>query len=110
MNAKRADLFAVLILLLAPLLLLGPCIFGSAKHVPFDLAQFPPVQTKLSSAQLQEVRYQQNADVTEIPVMFMPEWEFASQDSLQAGLPTGTLLRAAAPPCWPAESMGSSTR
>lgn len=87
MSRRWRNRLAVATLLLAPLLLLGPCVFGARTFVPFDIAQWPPLSTKLTAEQLAEIRRCQNADVTEVPLTFLPEWRFAGQEIAHGRLP-----------------------
>jgi hypothetical protein len=76
----RATFAAVALLLLLPCVLLWPCIGGGRTLVPYDLAQFPPASVNLTPAQLQQVRAHSNYDVTEIPVMIVPELRQAHRE------------------------------
>jgi hypothetical protein len=78
---------ALLLILLAPLLLLGPCLFGPRLFVPFDLAQFPPVSTLLTPEQLRAVTAAQNTDISEVPFTFVPELRFTQQELAAGRLP-----------------------
>lgn len=100
-DRRRTTVFALLVVIAAPLLLLGPCLLGSRTYVPFDLAQWPPVVTTLTAQQLAEVVDGQNTDPTEIPITFVPELRFAKQELREGRLPqwnpyarTGTPLLA----------------
>ncbi len=95
---SRQDRFAVVALVLLPLLWLWPCTFGDRYFVSYDVNQFPPVSTTASEAELQQARAGANYDVTEVPVWFLPELEYA-HDELAAGrLPTwNPRARAGAP-------------
>jgi hypothetical protein len=75
---------ALLFLALLPMSLLWPCLVGKNTYVPYDLAQFSPVATKLTLEQWQQTRHNDNTDVTEIPVMFGPQLEFIRSE-LHAG-------------------------
>ena len=70
---------ALVLILVAPLFLLWPSIFGGRTFVPYDLAIFPPVSTTLNEDELAEVRANSNFDVTEVPIWFAPELEMARQ-------------------------------
>lgn len=74
----------VLLLLSLPVALLGECVFGGKKYLPFDLAEYPPVGTMLSNQQLDELRQDSNYDATEAPVWFVPEWRMA-RDAILSG-------------------------
>lgn len=67
------DLRACLLLLLLPLLLLCDSWFTQRRFVPFDLAEFPPVATTLTNAQLQDLRQGCNYDPSEPMLWFDPE-------------------------------------
>ena len=72
-------------LLAAPALLLAPCLFGDRSYVPFDLAAFPPALLQLDDAERAAIHETPaNHDVTEIPVLVVPELELARQE-LAAG-------------------------
>lgn len=87
MAMTRAHL-AVVVLLLAPLLWLWPCVFGDRTFVSYDLAQFPPAGLLATPTQLAAAQDGANFDVTELPVWFVPELRLA-HDELAAGrLPT----------------------
>ncbi|MEZ5967147.1 MAG: hypothetical protein R3F56_25150 [Planctomycetota bacterium] len=85
--STRNTLAALVLLLLAPLFLLGDSVFGPRTFVPYDLAQYPPVSLGLSDEQLRATTAGQNADVTEIPVTFLPELGFAAQEVRAGRLP-----------------------
>src|SRR5262245_59782047 len=80
----REALVVVLLLLSLPLLLLGDSVFGGRTYVPFDLAEFPPVSTTMTQAELAAVRDGATYDATEPPVWFVPELELVHR-SLAAG-------------------------
>ena len=82
-TARARHRLAAAALVLAPLLLLAPCVFGPRTYVPFDIAQWPPVSTMLTADQLAEVTRAQNTDVTEVPLTFLPEWRLARQAPLR---------------------------
>src|SRR5690606_31968708 len=67
---------AVAVLLAAPALLLSPCLFGDRTYLPFDLAEFPPARLMLDEAERAAIAATPaNHDVTEIPVLVVPELE-----------------------------------
>ncbi len=76
MNSRIRHALAVLGLLLLPIILLWPCLVGDRTFVPWDIAQFPPARTLMTDAQYADVTRNNNTDITEIPVMFLPELEF----------------------------------
>ncbi len=84
MNDRRRQALAVAALVLLPLVWLWPCVFGGRTFVPYDLAEFPPASLSLSAEELTHVREGRNRDVTEVPVWFLPEMQFA-HDELFAG-------------------------
>ncbi|MBL8749426.1 MAG: hypothetical protein JNK78_09705 [Planctomycetes bacterium] len=84
MNDRRRHALAVAALVLFPLVWLWPCVFGGRTFVPYDLAEFPPASLSLSAEELAGVREGKNRDVTEVPVWFLPEMQFA-HDELRAG-------------------------
>lgn len=83
----RASALAMIVVLLAPLLLLGPCLLGSRLFVPFDLAQWPPISTMLTPEQLAQVTAEQNTDISEIPFTFVPELRYTQQELAAGRLP-----------------------
>jgi hypothetical protein len=112
-QGRRADLAACLLLLVLPAILLWPNLTGTRAFVPFDVAQFPPASTQLLPEQLAAIKAAQNADVSEVPLMFLPELRHARDELAQGRLPewnpygrNGTPLLAAAvdgllyPPNW----------
>ena len=48
----RSRALAWLVLLIAPLALLGPSLFGDRTYVPYDVAQWAPIATALTDEQL----------------------------------------------------------
>ena len=76
MTRARKHLLAVVGLLLLPVILLWPCLFGARQFVPWDIAQFAPARTLMTDAEYESVTRNNNTDVTEIPVMFVPELRF----------------------------------
>ncbi|HLQ37790.1 MAG TPA: hypothetical protein VK348_08315 [Planctomycetota bacterium] len=74
---RAATALAITALLLLPLVLLWPCVFGDRTYVPYDLAQFPPASTQLTAEQLAAVRAGSNYDVTEGPIWFVPDLRLA---------------------------------
>lgn len=88
LTSRRATALALLSFVLAPLLWLAPCVFGSRTFVPYDINQFPPASILSSDDELAAARDGANFDVTEPPIWFVPELELA-RDELRAGrLPT----------------------
>jgi hypothetical protein len=78
---------ALAFLLLAPAVLLAPVLFGSRAYLPFDLGRFPPRALSLSAderAALEDPATPPNFDVTELPVLVVPELQLARQE-LAAG-------------------------
>lgn len=101
LKLPRPALLAVVALLLWPLLLLAPCLFGSRTFLPYDLAQFPPASIGLTPEQLAEVRQGNNYDATELPIWVVPELQLAHQALAEGSLPewnpyarSGTVLMA----------------
>lgn len=86
-NEQRARWLALLALLVTPLILLGPCLFGNRTYVPFDLAQYSPAKQALTQEEWNLVTTDQNTDVTEVPVIFKPELEFTQQELAAGRLP-----------------------
>ena len=78
MNDRKAPrwhgVLCVLLLLALPAALLSDCLFGGRKFLPFDVAEYPPVATTLSNAQIADLRQGSNYDATEAPMWFVPEW------------------------------------
>ncbi|MEM7204625.1 MAG: YfhO family protein [Planctomycetota bacterium] len=85
--SRRLAMVAILAVFVAPLLWLGPCLLGGRTFVPYDLAQFPPVSTKLTAEEIGTVKRGHNTDVSEIPVTFLPEMRFAKQEIDAGRLP-----------------------
>lgn len=84
----RSKWIACLVIILAPLLLLAPTVFGDRSYVPFDLAQYPPQGTTLDAAQLDAIRSQPaNMDISELPVTVIPELELAGEEFRAGRLP-----------------------
>ena len=79
---------AVLSLLLLPLAWLWPCVLGERAFVPYDVDQFPPASVTADAAELQQRRAGANLDVTEVPIWFLPELEFAGDELAAGRLPT----------------------
>ncbi|HLQ38106.1 MAG TPA: hypothetical protein VK348_09910, partial [Planctomycetota bacterium] len=75
--ARWRDLLVILLLLCLPAALLGECLFGGRKYLPYDLAEFPPLSTTLTAEQVTQLREGSNYDATEAPVWFMPELALA---------------------------------
>lgn len=76
---------AVLLLVLAPAVLLAPSLFGERDYMPFDPAMFPPKVLELTDAQRARLDDQPaNTDVTEIPLLVVPELQLA-QDEIAHG-------------------------
>ncbi|MGA1606847.1 MAG: hypothetical protein ACO4CT_07670, partial [Planctomycetota bacterium] len=80
----RGWIAGLLLVVLVPTLLLSPSLVGGKTFVPFDLAQFAPVATKLSAEELAEARRGANYGPTEVVFTFVPELRFARQE-LEAG-------------------------
>ncbi len=82
---RLANLGAIGLLVLAPLLLLGPCLFGDEVFLPFDPARFPPAKISMSAAELEGIEARpSNLDVTELPLLVVPEIQLAG-DEIEAG-------------------------
>ena len=81
---NRGHALAIVGLVLLPLLWLWPCTFGDRYFVSYDVNQFPPISTTATNDELVAARHGANYDVTEVPVWFLPELEFA-RDELRAG-------------------------
>ena len=85
---KLTGLLAVLALVVVPLVLLWPSLFGDRVFLPFDLAQFPPRSTTLQPAELEAIREQPaNFDSTEIPVLVLPEIELSQREWAEGRFP-----------------------
>ena len=85
---RVSTIAAVLLLVLAPLTLLAPSVFGDHVFVPFDLAQFPPKSLVLDADQRQAIAaHSANPDVSEIPVLVLPELELARSEALAGRFP-----------------------
>jgi hypothetical protein len=81
---------AALLLVLAPLALLGPSVFGDRTYVPFDMARFTPkslLLTESERAVLDDPRTPENTDVTEIPALVVPEMQLARQQWAEGSFP-----------------------
>ena len=72
-TCRTRGVLAHLLLLALPLLLLGDSIFTARRYLPFDLAEFAPVATTLTKAQLQELQKGCNYDPSEPTIWFEPE-------------------------------------
>jgi hypothetical protein len=72
---------------LAPLLILWGCVFGGRSYVPFDVAEWPPLSTKLTQQQIDAISAAGNHDATEVVLTFPPERAFASQELRKGRLP-----------------------
>lgn len=82
---RRLPLATALLLLgLAPLLWLWPCVFGGRTFLPYDTTLYPPASLEASSERLALARDGANFDVTEPPVWFVPELQLARAE-LRAG-------------------------
>lgn len=84
-SERRATAAAIALLVLLPLGLLFPAVFGGNLFVPYDLAGYPPASLQLDSQQLAEVRKDSNLDVTEVPIWFLPEMAMARQELVDHG-------------------------
>lgn len=76
---RSRDLLPCLLLALLPLVLLGDSVFLGNRFLPFDLAEFPPVSTTLTKADVAALRQTANYDPTEPPILFAPGLEQARQ-------------------------------
>ena len=81
---QRSWISGLLLVVLLPTLLLAPSLFGGRTFVPFDLAQFAPVATKLNAEEMARARQDANYGPTEVVFTFVPELRFARQE-LEAG-------------------------
>ncbi|MCA8942685.1 MAG: hypothetical protein KDB80_09030 [Planctomycetes bacterium] len=85
---RLANLAAIAILVLAPLTLLAPSLFGDRVFLPFDPAMFPPASIAAEPADLTVVESAPaNLDVTEIPLLVVPELELAHQEIREGRFP-----------------------
>ena len=75
---------AIVALVLLPLVWVAPSVFGDRRFVPWDLAEYPPTSLSLPAEEVAAIGRRANHDVTEVPVWFLPEMEFA-RDELLAG-------------------------
>ena len=87
-QTRRADAAACALLALAPLMWLWPALLAGATFVPFDIARFDP----WSIDQTAEERTQlagspSNFDVTEVPVLVLPEIELAHAELEEGRFP-----------------------
>ncbi|MCA8944561.1 MAG: YfhO family protein [Planctomycetes bacterium] len=80
----RSTIVGLLLVLIAPAVLLAPSLFGPRSFVPFDVAQFAPISTMLTSEQLAEVTRCANNDPTEVVFTFIPELRF-TRGEFEAG-------------------------
>ncbi len=85
---SRDAKIAALALALLPLWWLWPCTFGDRYFVSYDVNQFPPVSTTATDDALAQARDGANYDVTEVPVWFLPELEYARDELADGRLPT----------------------
>ena len=82
---KRETVFAVLLLIAAPAILLRGALFGGQTYHPWDPAQFPPASYLLDDDAIAQVTAPpRNFDVTEIPGLVVPELQLARAE-LAAG-------------------------
>ncbi len=89
-SRRSAWVLVALLLVLAPLALLGPCVFGERTYVPFDMARFAPknlLLTEPERAQLTDPATPENTDVTEIPALVVPEMQLARQQWREGSFP-----------------------
>jgi len=95
---SRVPWLACLVLLALPLLLFADS-FGKGRHfLPFDLAEFPPLSTKLSPEQLAVLQQGTNYDATEPAIWFLPELELTRQSVARDQYPHwNPLVRGGAP-------------
>lgn len=120
---RLATLLALALLCLLPTWLLWPCLLGPRTFVPFDVAMFPPVSTRLEPGQLEALHRTANADPTEVPLVFVPELRFTQQELAEGRLPqwnpyarAGVPLLATSvvgllyPPNWPTLLLGDPMR
>lgn len=70
---RTQNLVACLLLVLLPAFLLGDSIFLGKRFLPFDPAEFAPVATTLSKAQLAAIQTGTNYDPSEPVLWFEPE-------------------------------------
>ncbi len=84
-GGRRRTLLCGLGLLLLPVLLLWPCLFGGRTFVPYDVAAFPPASTMLTAEQRAPLLAGSNFDVTEVPIWFVPQLALARQTLLRDG-------------------------
>ncbi|GAB4152926.1 MAG: hypothetical protein Fur0037_21760 [Planctomycetota bacterium] len=82
---RRSAFAARAILVLLPLLLLAPPIFGGKVLVPYDLAAFPPASFGLAPGEVERLREGSNWDITEVPVWFLPEWRLSRGEIFEHG-------------------------
>jgi len=80
----RSRWLAIVALALLPLVWVWPSVFGDRRFVPWDLAEFPPASLSLPADEVAAIGRRGNHDVTEVPIWFLPEMEFA-RDELLAG-------------------------
>ncbi|MEO0479635.1 MAG: YfhO family protein [Planctomycetota bacterium] len=83
---KRSMWLAILVILVAPMLLLGESMFGDSVLFSYDTARFPPKVHELDDQTYDEVAVssENNYLVTEIPAVFAPELSYA-KDELSEG-------------------------
>ena len=106
MKPKPKTALAIVGLLLLPAVLLAPCLFGDRVFVPWDIAQFPPAMTLMTDAEYQDVIRNNNTDVTEIPVMFLPEWRFIKSELEKGQLPGWNPYSRSGTPIWSSSILG----
>lgn len=84
---RRADLLGLVLFLLLPAALLGECVFGGKRFLPYDIAEFPPVATSLTLDEQQALRATANYDATEPPIWFAIELQLAREALARGQLP-----------------------
>ena len=72
-SCRKQTLLACVLLIALPFVLLFDSVFTNKKFTPFDLAEFAPVATTLTKAQLAELRQNCNYDPTESGILFEPD-------------------------------------
>ncbi|MEE9127954.1 MAG: hypothetical protein V3U11_12520, partial [Planctomycetota bacterium] len=103
---SHPHLSALLFLSVLPMALLWPSLLGNNTYVPWDLAQFPPVATKLTPAEHQQTIHEHNTDVTEIPVMFGPQLEFIRSELHQGRVVHWDPYSRSGTPIWASSILG----
>src|SRR5688572_22956381 len=102
----RTHLVALLCLVLAPLILLGPCLWGDRQYLAWDAAQFPPKSLELTPEEYHQVTKVQNTDITELHGTFLPELNFIRQELAEGRMPHWNPYDRSGLPVWASSLIG----